>query len=190
MLLLFCRPSSGRILEALHVDPASGVSLDKEKHSKVLKPSVRYFVIAEFLLFFKIYFFFFNIGQLTWKYSEVDCYCAYFCFLPVFFLALFFFLFPFLGLIFSLLPVCMGAPVFSYYSVCAYCLLNSFVYFYYSTSSGLSKLSKPTTIGGPLKQQGEKKETPQERLKRIMSKQLSKQSMNSIMCILVLQLID
>ena len=46
MLLLVCRPSSGRILEALHVDPASGISLDKEKQSKVLKPSVRYFVIC------------------------------------------------------------------------------------------------------------------------------------------------
>ncbi|KAJ9670753.1 hypothetical protein PVL29_026963 [Vitis rotundifolia] len=78
------RPSSGRILEALHVDPASGISLDKEKQSKVLKPSA-------------------------------------------------------------------------------------------STSSALSKLSKPTTIGGPLKQQGEKKERPQERLKRIMSKQLNRQ---------------
>ncbi|GMH14787.1 hypothetical protein Nepgr_016628 [Nepenthes gracilis] len=78
------RPSSGRILEALHVDPASGVSLDKDKNLKVLKPQT-------------------------------------------------------------------------------------------STSSGLAKLSKGTT-GAQLKQQhGEKKETPQERLKRIMSKQLNKQ---------------
>lgn len=42
MLPLFCRPSSGHILEALHVDPASGVSLDKEKNSKLLKPPARY----------------------------------------------------------------------------------------------------------------------------------------------------
>ncbi|KAJ8764331.1 hypothetical protein K2173_006071 [Erythroxylum novogranatense] len=78
------RPSSGHILEALHVDPASGVTLDKEKSSKVLKPAV--------------------------------------------------------------------------------------------SSSALAKLTKGSTSGGPLKQQqGEKKETPQERLKRIMSKQLNKQ---------------
>lgn len=42
MLILFCRPSSGCILEALHIDPASGVSIEKEKNSKLLKPSVRY----------------------------------------------------------------------------------------------------------------------------------------------------
>ncbi|XP_042501229.1 CLK4-associating serine/arginine rich protein-like isoform X2 [Macadamia integrifolia] len=79
------RPSSGHILEALHTDPASAVSLDQEKSPKVLKPSI-------------------------------------------------------------------------------------------STSSALAKLSKSTVPGGPLKvQQGEKKETPQERLKRIMSKQLNKQ---------------
>ncbi|KAL3526779.1 hypothetical protein ACH5RR_011435 [Cinchona calisaya] len=78
------RPSSGRILEALHVDPASGVSLDKEKSAKLLKPST-------------------------------------------------------------------------------------------STSSALAKLSKATSSGSLSKQQGEKKETPQERLKRIMSKQLNKQ---------------
>ncbi|XP_042482000.1 CLK4-associating serine/arginine rich protein-like isoform X4 [Macadamia integrifolia] len=79
------RPSSGRILEALHIDPASAVSLDQEKSTKLLKPSI-------------------------------------------------------------------------------------------STSSALAKLSKPTVPGGPLKSpQGEKKETPQERLKRIMSKQLNKQ---------------
>jgi hypothetical protein len=46
MFLLLCRPSSGRILEALHVDPASGVSLDKEKSAKVLKPSVRYLLVS------------------------------------------------------------------------------------------------------------------------------------------------
>ncbi|XP_018844972.1 CLK4-associating serine/arginine rich protein isoform X1 [Juglans regia] len=79
------RPSSGRILEALHVDPASNVSLDKEKSAKVLKPAV-------------------------------------------------------------------------------------------STTSAIAKLSKASTSGGTLKQQqGEKKETPQERLKRIMSRQLNKQ---------------
>ncbi|CAA2995767.1 Hypothetical predicted protein [Olea europaea subsp. europaea] len=78
------RPSSGRILEALHVDPASGVSLDKEKNAKLLKPPT-------------------------------------------------------------------------------------------STSSALAKLSKTTSSGSLSKQQGEKKETPQERLKRIMSSQLNKQ---------------
>ncbi|CDP02494.1 unnamed protein product [Coffea canephora] len=78
------RPSSGRILEALHVDPASGVSLDKEKNAKLLKPPA-------------------------------------------------------------------------------------------STSSALAKLSKATSSGSLTKQQVEKKETPQERLKRIMSKQLNKQ---------------
>ncbi|KAH9711885.1 DRY EERY domain-containing protein [Citrus sinensis] len=82
---LLNRPSSGCILEALHVDPASGVSLVKEKSTKSIKPAV-------------------------------------------------------------------------------------------STSSALSKLTKSNVTGGPLKQQqGEKKETPQERLKRIMSKQLNKQ---------------
>ncbi|KAJ6916276.1 hypothetical protein NC652_018848 [Populus alba x Populus x berolinensis] len=81
------RPSSGHILEALHIDPASGVSPDNDKSTKVSKPAV-------------------------------------------------------------------------------------------SASSGLAKLAKASTSGGPLKQQqGEKKETPQERLKRIMSKQLNKQSM-------------
>ncbi|XP_021714309.1 CLK4-associating serine/arginine rich protein-like [Chenopodium quinoa] len=77
------RTSSVRILEALHVDPASGASLEKEKNAKVIKPPV-------------------------------------------------------------------------------------------STSSALAKLKGAT--GAPSKQpQGEKKETPQERLKRIMSKQLNKQ---------------
>ncbi|KAL0726207.1 hypothetical protein Bca4012_022300 [Brassica carinata] len=37
---LFNRPSSGHILEALHVDPASGVSLEKDKIVKLPKPSV------------------------------------------------------------------------------------------------------------------------------------------------------
>ncbi|OMO56679.1 hypothetical protein CCACVL1_26368 [Corchorus capsularis] len=79
------RPSSGLILEALHVDPASGVSLDKDKISKVSKPAV-------------------------------------------------------------------------------------------STSSALAKLTKGSTSAGPSKQaQAEKKETPQERLKRIMNRQLNKQ---------------
>ncbi|XP_025013922.1 CLK4-associating serine/arginine rich protein isoform X3 [Ricinus communis] len=82
---MLSRPYSGRILEALHVDPASGVTLDKDKSTKVVKPAV-------------------------------------------------------------------------------------------STSSALSKLTKASASGGPSKQQpGEKKETPQERLKRIMSKQLNKQ---------------
>ncbi|KAK9135998.1 hypothetical protein Syun_015328 [Stephania yunnanensis] len=78
------RLSSGRILEALHVDPASAVSLDREKNSKVIKPST-------------------------------------------------------------------------------------------STSSALAKLSKSGATVGPLKSQQAEKETPQERLKRIMSKQLNKQ---------------
>ncbi|XP_008241459.1 PREDICTED: CLK4-associating serine/arginine rich protein isoform X2 [Prunus mume] len=79
------RPSTGLILEALHVDPASGASLEKDKGTKVVKPPA-------------------------------------------------------------------------------------------STSSALAKLTKGSTSGGPLKQQPvEKKETPQERLKRIMSRQLNKQ---------------
>ncbi|XP_065873671.1 uncharacterized protein [Euphorbia lathyris] len=82
---MLSRPSSGHILEALHVDPASGVCLEKEKNAKVVKPAV-------------------------------------------------------------------------------------------TTSSALAKLTKASTSGGPVKQQpGEKKETPQERLKRIMSRQLNKQ---------------
>ncbi|WZY67952.1 hypothetical protein YC2023_000192 [Brassica napus] len=83
---LFNRPSSGHILEALHVDPASGVSLEKDKIVKLPKPSV-------------------------------------------------------------------------------------------STSSALAKLSKAgTSLGGSSKQTpAEKKETPQERLKRIMNKQLTQQ---------------
>lgn len=53
-----------------------------------------------------------------------------------------------------------------------------------STSSALAKLSKTSTSVGSLKQQpAEKKETPQERLKRIMSKQLNKQSMFRNSCI-------
>ncbi|KAH7851157.1 hypothetical protein Vadar_007859 [Vaccinium darrowii] len=76
------RPVTGQILEALHTDPASSVSLEKEKNSKVL-PQI-------------------------------------------------------------------------------------------STSSALAKLSKSSTSGG-ISKQGEKKETPQERLKRIMSRQLNKQ---------------
>ncbi|XP_024961482.1 CLK4-associating serine/arginine rich protein [Cynara cardunculus var. scolymus] len=78
------RPSSGQILEALHIDPASGVSLDGERNAKLSKPSA-------------------------------------------------------------------------------------------GSSSGLAKLNKPSGSGSLAKQQGEKKETPQERLKRIMSKQLNKQ---------------
>ncbi|KAK6116237.1 hypothetical protein DH2020_050033 [Rehmannia glutinosa] len=78
------RPSSGRILEALHVDPASGVMLDKDRNTKLLKTTP-------------------------------------------------------------------------------------------STSSALLKLSKTTSTGNLSKQPGEKKETPQERLKRIMDKQLNKQ---------------
>ncbi|KAJ4871387.1 hypothetical protein Rs2_46975 [Raphanus sativus] len=83
---LFNRPSSGHILEALHVDPASGVSLEKDKIVKLPKPSV-------------------------------------------------------------------------------------------STSSALAKLSKAgTSSGGSSKQTPVvKKETPQERLKRIMNKQLTQQ---------------
>ena len=49
-----------------------------------------------------------------------------------------------------------------------------------SASSAIAKLSKPVSAGGLAAKeapQGEKKETPQERLKRIMSKQLNKQSM-------------
>lgn len=34
--------SSGRILEALHVDPVSGVSIDKDKGTNLLKPSIRF----------------------------------------------------------------------------------------------------------------------------------------------------
>ncbi|KAL3813617.1 hypothetical protein ACJIZ3_014885 [Penstemon smallii] len=78
------RPPSGRILEALHIDPASGVSPEKEKNVKLLKTP--------------------------------------------------------------------------------------------STSSALAKLSKATSSASLSKPQGEKKETPQERLKRIMDKQLNKQS--------------
>lgn len=52
-----------------------------------------------------------------------------------------------------------------------------------STSSALAKLKG--AAGGASKQpQGEKKETPQERLKRIMSKQLNKQSMTYV-CIFI-----
>ncbi|CAI0430208.1 unnamed protein product [Linum tenue] len=94
-LLLSCRPSSRHILEALHVDPASGVSLDKDKTAKELKPSASSS----------------SSSGLSKK-----------------------------------------------------------------SSSGLSKLSKASVPGGVVKQQpGEKKETPQERLKRIMNTQLNKQ---------------
>ncbi|GFQ07066.1 clk4-associating serine/arginine rich protein [Phtheirospermum japonicum] len=89
------RPSSGLILEALHVDPASGVSPDKDRNTKLLK-----------------------------------------------------------------IP---------------------------SASSALAKLSKATSSGNLSKQQGVKKETPQERLKRIMDKQLNKQSIIFLMSILGLK---
>ncbi|EFH45262.1 hypothetical protein ARALYDRAFT_490906 [Arabidopsis lyrata subsp. lyrata] len=80
---LLSRPSPGHILEALHVDPASGVSLEKDKMVKTAKPTV-------------------------------------------------------------------------------------------STSTALAKLSKAGTSSSK-QTQAEKKETPQERLKRIMNKQLTKQ---------------
>ncbi|XP_008805276.1 CLK4-associating serine/arginine rich protein isoform X2 [Phoenix dactylifera] len=84
---LLNRSSGSQILEALHVDPASALSLEREKSTRMSKPSV-------------------------------------------------------------------SAS---------------------TSSSAIAKLSK-TATGGPLKTQlGEKKETPQERLKRIMSKQLNKQ---------------
>lgn len=41
----FCRPVTGQILEALHTDPASSVSLEKEKNSKVLPP-IRYLMLS------------------------------------------------------------------------------------------------------------------------------------------------
>ncbi|XP_020088125.1 CLK4-associating serine/arginine rich protein [Ananas comosus] len=78
------RPSGGRILEALHTDPASSLSLEQEKSIKLSKPSV-------------------------------------------------------------------------------------------SSSSALAKLRQTATGGSAKTPQSEKKETPQERLKRIMSKQLNKQ---------------
>ncbi|XVF15554.1 hypothetical protein REPUB_Repub09cG0164200 [Reevesia pubescens] len=79
------RQSSGHILEALYIDPASGASLDKEKSGKMSKPAV-------------------------------------------------------------------------------------------SGSSALTKLTKASASGGPSKHgQVEKKETPQERLKKIMNRQLNKQ---------------
>ncbi|KAE8655153.1 BTB/POZ domain-containing protein [Hibiscus syriacus] len=85
MFFLPCRLYSGQILEALHVYPASGVSLDKEKSSEVSKPTVS------------------------------------------------------------------GLPT-------------------------LAKLTKASASGGPSKQGPvEKKETPQERLKKIMNRQLNKQ---------------
>ena len=42
MLVIYCRPTSGHILEALHIDPASGVSLDNDKSTNVSKPAIRY----------------------------------------------------------------------------------------------------------------------------------------------------
>ncbi|CAL9121909.1 unnamed protein product [Musa acuminata var. zebrina] len=81
------RASGGRILEALHVDPASAMSLEQEKNAKMLRPPI-------------------------------------------------------------------SSP---------------------SSSSAIAKLSK-TPLGASSKtQQDKRKETPQERLKRIMSKQLNKQ---------------
>ncbi|XP_064985434.1 uncharacterized protein LOC103969813 isoform X1 [Musa acuminata AAA Group] len=86
------RASGGRILEALHVDPASAMSLEQEKNAKMLRPPI-------------------------------------------------------------------SSPSSSS-----------------SSSSAIAKLSK-TPLGASSKtQQDKRKETPQERLKRIMSKQLNKQS--------------
>jgi len=42
MLVISHRASSGHILEALHIDPASGVSPENDKSTKVSKPAVRY----------------------------------------------------------------------------------------------------------------------------------------------------
>ncbi|VYS65137.1 unnamed protein product [Arabidopsis thaliana] len=81
---LLSRPSPGRILEALHVDPASDISLEKDKVAKPAKSTV-------------------------------------------------------------------------------------------STSTALAKLSKVAGTSSSKQSQAEKKETPQERLKRIMNKQLTKQ---------------
>lgn len=39
-VVAFCRPSSEQILEALHVDPASALSVEQEKN-KMPKPFVR-----------------------------------------------------------------------------------------------------------------------------------------------------
>jgi hypothetical protein len=77
--------------------------------------------------------------------------------------------------------ICFTFFIFKYLNIF---LFTFYIYAYccslfHSTSSGsaLAKL-KASGSGGLLKpQQGEKKETPQERLKRIMNKQLNKQSM-------------
>ena len=61
-----------------------------------------------------------------------------------------------------------------------------FALFLGSPSLALMKLSKSTSSGG-LAKQGEKKETPQERLKRIMSRQLNKQSIPYSMCTVVVK---
>ena len=41
VVLYACRASGGRILEALHVDPASAMSLEQEKNAKMLRPPIR-----------------------------------------------------------------------------------------------------------------------------------------------------
>ena len=77
MPLLFCRPTSGCILEALHVDPASGVSIDKDKGTKVLKPSVRYDItqqcICEWTFFINYIWFVVPSALLSIKFCIKIC---------------------------------------------------------------------------------------------------------------------
>lgn len=56
MLMHLCRSSAGHILEALHVDPASAVSLEQEKNLKMLKTPARYlFSYLRFELSFSVH---------------------------------------------------------------------------------------------------------------------------------------
>lgn len=124
ILVFLCRPSSGHILEALHIDPASGVSLDKDRKGKLLKTTQRYLPSLP-----------------NPKYPQESAVLE---------------------------------------KICSTEFANTLG----STSSALAKLNKATSSGSLIKQQGEKKETPQERLKRIMDKQLNKQSIIFLMLIL------
>lgn len=149
-----CRLSGGQILEALHSDPASSLSVEQERTAKLLKPPPRFVMMITML----------------WRerlYVHPSCLRLISC-------------------------VCLEPFIFhghdmpsqlEHISVSVTGKSSCIFHHYWhvisvnSTSSALAKLSKGASGGTGKTPQTEKKETPQERLKRIMSKQLNKQSM-------------
>lgn len=149
VFLCLCSPS-GVILEALHTDPANIVALEQGNFSRTHKPSVvsRYSRIPSNIMFL--------------LYSRIQI--------------IFVFLFSFSRfmlicyLLMYILVIFKISHFFTFYSK----LIRS-LSLHFSPSFTTAKLFKTLNAGSKL-QETEKKETPQERLKRIMSKQLNKQS--------------